>query len=313
MWATFDPVDNYFYRLLSKRYAIELTEQPDFLIHSWSQFGSRYQQYSCVRIYYTGENERPDFTACDYAFSFDHLDDPRHYRLPLYVLYFDVGELVKTEFDPRVVLAEKTSFCNFIYSNPRCLKRNRFFQKLSKYKRVDSGGRFLNNIGGPVQDKAAFMRRYKFTIAFENQSAAGYTTEKLVEPMRVNSIPIYWGNPLVHLDFNARSFLNYHDAGSDEALIERIIEVDRDDDLYFDYLRQPWLHGNQAPAALSDESVLDRFEEIFAARITPVALRRRSVQWADNLRRLVTRRLPFRARQMVGTAIGRAVQAAART
>ena len=41
-----------------------------------------------------------------------------------------------------------------------------------------------------------------FTIAFKNDSYPGYTTEKIYEPMYVNSLPIYSGNPLVYRDFN---------------------------------------------------------------------------------------------------------------
>ena len=71
-----------------------------------------------------------------------------------------------------------------------------FFVKLSKYKQVDSGGRTLNNIGGPVEDKMEFIKDYRFVISFENAEYPGYTTEKIIQPMFVDSIPIYWGNPL---------------------------------------------------------------------------------------------------------------------
>ena len=39
----------------------------------------------------------------------------------------------------------------------------------------------------------------------------GYTTEKVVEPMLVNSIPIYWGNKLIGKDFNKSSMLVVED------------------------------------------------------------------------------------------------------
>jgi hypothetical protein len=213
-WPEFDPADNYFTRLLCARYQIVLSDDPDFLIYS--RFGRRHRRYRCVKIYFTGETDRPDFRVCDFAFSFEHWDRPEHYRLPLYAIRFCPTLLLKRSFDPESVLREKTRFCGFVASNPKCPKRNRFFRKLSRYKRVDSGGRFLNNVGGPVKDKLEFVRRCKFTIAFENCSRPGYTTEKIVEPMVVGSLPIYWGNPLVHLDFNPRSFLNYHDYGDDD-------------------------------------------------------------------------------------------------
>ena len=95
MWSNFVPQNNFFVELLSRRFQVELADQPDFLIYSCSAFGRRYLDYECVRIFYTGENERPDYLSCDFAFTFDFSDDPRHYRLPLYVLYFDLQNLVK--------------------------------------------------------------------------------------------------------------------------------------------------------------------------------------------------------------------------
>jgi hypothetical protein len=145
---------------------------------------------------------------------------------------------------------------------------------LSKYKRVDSGGRLYNNLDGPVTDKLALVKASKFTIAFENDSRPGYTTEKLSQPMEALSVPIYWGNPLVHLDFNPRSFINVHDFPNLEAAVERVMEVDRNDELYAEYLRQPWYHDNRVNQYVDSERVLSRFEEIFAMSVKPIAITR---------------------------------------
>ena len=244
------------------------------------------------RIFYTGENKRPDFTTCDYAFSFDYRDSPYDYRLPVYVLCGDPRSLIKgKDFDAEKIIKEKTKFCNFVYSNRSAQKRIRFFQKLSRYKRVDSGGMVLNNIGGPVASKLDFIRDYKFTIAFENVSYPGYTTEKIFEPMMVHSLPIYWGNKLVHRDFNTTSFLNYHDFENEDALIERIIEIDNNDDLYRRYLSQPCFPGNAVPEFIQPENVLRQFDFIFNNKKLPVARRKRrfffflAVKWSEIFRR----------------------------
>ncbi len=274
-WRTFDPADNYFTRLLGEKYEIELSDRPDFLIYSC--FGNRYRNFRGIRIYYTGENRPPDFSECDYAFSFYFLDRPNHYRLPVYALHYRRNQppIKQSDFDPCALLAENRRFCNFVYSNKYCPQRNRFFRELSKYKHVDAGGRMYNNVGGRVPDKLEFIRNYKFTIAFENESSLGYTTEKIYEPMLVNSLPIYWGNPLVHLDFNPASFLNFHDYGSYEALIERVIEVDRNDDLFCHYMRQPWLHHNRVNEYADRRNILAQFDRIFASTAKPVAHERR--------------------------------------
>jgi alpha(1,3/1,4) fucosyltransferase len=273
-WPKFDPADNYFTRLLERRFTIELCERPDFLIYSC--FGRRHRQFQCTRVFYAGENWHPDFRVCDWAFTFDHLNDSRHFRLPLYALYGDPHSLVKQPIDAAQVLSEKTRFCNFVYSNPLCRTRNRFFKLLSKYKRVDSGGRLYNNLGGPVADKSGLVRASKFTIAFENDSRPGYTTEKLSQPMEALSVPIYWGNPLVHLDFNPRSFINVHDFPNLDAAARHVAEVDSNDALYLDYLRQPWYHDNRVNQYVDPEQVLARFEEIFATSIQGVAMARSS-------------------------------------
>src|SRR5207249_8371440 len=55
-----------------------------------------------------------------------------------------------------------------------------------------------NDVKGDMwQRKRAFISQYKFTIAFENSSYPGYHTEKILDPMMVDSLPIYWGNPCI--------------------------------------------------------------------------------------------------------------------
>jgi len=115
-----------------------------------------------------------------------------------------------------------------------------FFKRLSEYKRVDSGGKLENNIGGYIADKIYFISAYKFTLAFENSCVDGYTTEKLIQPMYVNSLPIYWGNPRVHLDFNIESMVYVKDYNAMEEAVAEIIALDNDDAAYCEKLQKPW-------------------------------------------------------------------------
>ena len=273
-WPSFKKTDNYFYRLLTRRYDVVVSDSPDYVIYSC--FGREFRRHKCVRIFYSGENRRPALRECDYAFTFDYVDNPRHYRLPLYALYHDPYDLVKAEdFDVEAILREKTRFCSFVFSNAYAPVRNRFFNKLSKYKRVDSGGRYLNNVGGPVGDKRAFVREHKFDISFENASYPGYTTEKLTQPMQVHTVPIYWGNSLVQRDFNPRSFINYFEFGSEDELIEHIIRVDKDEGLYRQYLVQPHYNNNEVNEFVNPENVLGQFDRIFHDDVVPVAMQKR--------------------------------------
>jgi alpha(1,3/1,4) fucosyltransferase len=143
-------------------------------------------------------------------------------------------------------------------------ERNDFFHLLTnKYKKVDSGGKALNSIGGLVNDKLAFQRECKFSIAFENSSYPGYTTEKILHAFVADTIPIYWGNPLVHKDFNTKAFINCHDYNNFDEVVDRVIEIDNNDELYLQYLKEPALAIDNNEKYLDEEKILDKFEEIF--------------------------------------------------
>lgn len=241
-WPDFDLNHNIFIDRLKLYYNINISNNPDYLFYS--SFGKRHLDYSnSVKIYFTGENDIPNFNECDYALAFQHISfEDRYLRFPLYLLYGDLYDRAQIkDIDNEQFLRRK--FCNFVYSNSKNADpfREKFYRELSKYKKIDSGGRYLNNIGGPVKNKLDFIKDYKFTIAFENSSLSGYTTEKILEPMSVGSLPIYWGNPNVSMDFNSNSFININEFSSIEKAIDEIIRIDKDDDLYIEMLRQPCL------------------------------------------------------------------------
>jgi hypothetical protein len=275
-----DKTEIYLYKVLAERFDVRLCDQPDFLVYSCG--GDTHRLHSGVKIFFSGESDMPNFRECDYSIASVKLDDPRHLQYPNYVHYGRPEQIIKKDDDAEKILAAKTKFCSFVVAgyNPRKNgNRVEFFQKLSKYKKVDSGGRKFNNIGGPIppgsQAKIDFLRPYKFNIAFENRSLLGYTTEKIFEPMIARCLPIYWGNPEINAEFNPRSFLNRADFASDEALIEKIIELDNDDEKYLEYLRQPYFHNDTPNLYFSRDRILDFFEKIFSQQITPVAQSRR--------------------------------------
>jgi len=248
------------YQMLARHFPLRLSRRPDFLVYSC--FGNRYLAHRCTRIFYTGENVRPNFAECDYAFSFDFPTDERNYRLPLYRFYPHFDRLL----EPRNhgVDHSQRGFCNFVYSNAAARERLEFFELLNRYRKVDSGGRLLNNVGGRVADKLAFQSRYRFSIAFENSSHPGYTTEKLLDALVAGTVPIYWGNPDVARDFNAACLINCHDFDSFEAVVQYVQEVDRDEALYRAYLEAPVFTANEIPDFLREERIVNRFQQIFA-------------------------------------------------
>lgn len=253
-------ITNPLYQLLSQDYDLEISKNPDFLFYSC--FGKQYLKYDCTRVFYTGENVRPNFNQCDYAFSFDYPVTSRNYRLPLYYLYGLMNQL--RDKGKNIPDPSNLKFCNFLYSNRKAAVRVEFFKKLSRYKPVDSGGKVLNNVGDKVQDKLGFLRSYKFTIAFENSSYPGYTTEKIVEALVAGTIPIYWGNPLAARDFNPKCFINCHDFKSFDEVIDYIATVDKDDDLFRQFIAAPAFTNGMDNEFVNEENLKRQFKKILS-------------------------------------------------
>ena len=247
---------NDFVEALSKRYEVVQCDDPDYIFYS--VFGVDHLKYDCVRIFYTGECYTPDFNECDYAIGYDRLSfGDRYLRVPLYRLLrykASYDEILKPRNFTKDDIKVKTGFCNFVYSN--CFAqgaRVRFFDQLSQYKRIESGGCYKNNVGGPVPNKRKFQETTKFTIAFENTTYDGYATEKLVEAFAAGTVPIYYGDPNIAEDFNSASFINVHEYNNFDEVIERVKEIDCNDELYLKML-------NSAPVlSPSDNSDMVKF------------------------------------------------------
>lgn len=265
-WDGFSPTGNVLYLLLSRRYDVTLTrDDPDYLIYSFGGFD--HLNHDCVRIFHVGENFRPDFNICDYALGLDYLEfGDRYIRFPSYAL--SVNALGSRPPLMMQDLEARTGFCNFLYSNAKAdPARERFFTALSRYKRVDSPGRLLNNMEAVAGDrfaagwqkrKIAFLSRYKFTIAFENSCSDGYTTEKLTHALMARTIPIYWGNPKVTRDFDSACLVNCHAFGSFDEVIEKVKAIDSDDASWLAMVNRSCFAAG-APTQAENESAITAF------------------------------------------------------
>jgi alpha(1,3/1,4) fucosyltransferase len=155
-----------------------------------------------------------------------------------------------------------------------CKRTHRFFHRISKYKKVDSGGKVLNNIGGPVGNKMEFIKEYKFVISFENSSYPGYTTKILIEPMLPGGISIYRGNTAVNKDFNTRSFVHVNVYASYDEAIERIIELDKDEGKYACLANESWFNNDEVQIEMTQAGLEGFFDFVIKGikHKPPVAL-----------------------------------------
>ena len=219
---------------------VEPSQNPDILFYS--MFGQSAGSYRAGRkVFFAGEPV-PHRMDADFNLTFD-ASNAINTRLPLWVCYFDEAIL-----KPRQV-AQREKFCSYIATGAGFENNRQTFveQMALKYKRVDCGGKHLNNIGGAIppgvnaSGKIEHNKQYKFAIAFENKQYPGYVTEKICDVYKSGCIPIYWGTPDVTQDFNPTTFINANDFPNFDALIDHIRRVDCDDELYASYFKDPVL------------------------------------------------------------------------
>ena len=279
--GNYNAQEDFFFKLLSQKYHIEITDNPDYLFYS--VYGNKHHTFDGIRIFFTGENVVPNFNYCDYAFGFHHIEfEDRYMRLPLWRQYGKALNAVLSK-TPMDVEATKRKFCCMVISNIKQTDgfREEFFEKLSAYKQVDSGGKYKNNVGGPVPDKIEFQKDYKFSFAFENVAARGYCTEKILESFAAGTIPIYYGDETAVQDFNPKAFINYHDYASIDEVIEKIKQLDNDDEAYLQMLNEPAFVGGKLPDRYSDESILKFLSNIFDGPIEKARRRKIIKHYAD--------------------------------
>lgn len=285
----FGNLDNWYNKLLIDNFNIEIVDYKiaDFVLYSDKKRNERIAWKippKAIRIFLTGENEHPDFNESDYALTHDYIENDRHIRLPL--LRHWIGDWALKPRNWEGLSKGKNRFCNFIYSNPAAPERIEFFNLLSRYKRVDSAGKVLNNMGNSFdenpdrtydENKIELQRLYKFTIAFENSSYPGYSTEKLIHPLMAGSIPIYWGDPEIENDINPDCFINVHHFNTFYEVIERIKEIDNDETLWEKYVTAPVFKNNVLPDHFKEEKFIRFFDRIFINKKhhIPIALKRK--------------------------------------
>ncbi|MFH1521952.1 MAG: glycosyltransferase family 10 [archaeon] len=208
-----------------------------------------------------------------YAIIQNNIKDKNIFILPYFLqgYYYDMPKLIKRKNKGR---QNRRKFCAFVVSSNSSRERVDFFKKLSKYKKVDSYGKVMNNMGDKIQklnhlSNPVLFEKYKFVICFENTFSDEYITEKLVNVMFAGAIPIYRGAPNIDKYFNTKSFINYEDYGLYDEMIEKIIELDNDEEKYGEILKEPWFVDNKIPKIFKkkEKELIKFYKNIFCKEI----------------------------------------------
>ena len=167
--------------------------------------------------------------------------------LPLFVNYIYSNNLMNKLLNRSIKTTIPTKFCCFIVSNSGCDVRNKMFEMLSLYKKVDSYGKYANNMNMNIKYKwwsdeyIKFISNYKFIICFENTKIRTYSTEKIINPYLAHIIPIYWSSHHIKKIINPKSmlFLENETDKSFNKLMNKVIELDNDDKKYLEFVNRP--------------------------------------------------------------------------
>ena len=135
------------------------SNNPDYLI--FNVFGEEHlnpKYRNAVKIAVYTENKIPDFNYADYAlghFHINYLDRYFKYSIFLWTDYKNINKIRETVLSKPI----RSKFCGAVISNSFSTDsfRLNFINELNKFKPVDMGVLYKNNVGGRVKNKLEFF------------------------------------------------------------------------------------------------------------------------------------------------------------
>lgn len=234
--------------LLTNSFIFNFTsDNPDYLVYdifNCDQLDYKYK--NSIKIAYYTESIIPDFNFADYSIGFHNLNFlDRYFRKTTLIWifqrrYLNIKNRIFEKVRKKVYRSKiRKKFCAAVISNYRSSDRFRikFINELNKYKKVDMGGKYKNNVG-KIKNKISFLSHYKFSIAMENSEGQGYVSEKILDSFFAGTIPIYYGGYTVDEFINPKSYILIKNENDLLKKIEYIKKIDNDDLLYKSILKE---------------------------------------------------------------------------
>ena len=151
---------------------------------------------------------------------------------------------------------KRAKFCAAVITNTYWTDyfRLEFIEQLNKYKPVDMGGKYKNNVG-KIKNKIKFLSSYKFSIAMENTEGNGYLSEKIFQSFISGTIPIYYGDYMMDEYINQKSLILIRGKKDMFEKIEYIKKIDNIDELYKKILREDIFINNYFKDKIENERI----------------------------------------------------------
>lgn len=226
------------------------------------------------RVFFTGENVHYpvfkdyqknllDHASIGLSLGFDYVDDARYLRFPIWILEMfppdsDINDIKRicNQLSFQKLEDSRNRFCALVAGTSTMLgtesleMRKSMVEKLNLIDRVDCAGKLLRNTDELQErfhdDKAEFLKLYRFFICPENISVAGYVTEKVFHAIGSGCVPIYMGslnNPEPEV-LNHEAILFWEKDGDNESLLRKVGELHGNNLLYKEFFEQPRLKND---------------------------------------------------------------------
>jgi hypothetical protein len=234
---------------------------PEHLIYN--VFGCQYldsRYNNSIKIAFFTENQLPDFSKADYCIGNSHINYlDRYFRMPIYFLnrISRIKNEAIEEIRTRILSnPNRTKFCAALISNGITTDgfRLTFIKELSKYKNVDMGGRYKNNVG-KIKNKIKFFSSYKFSISMENTEGEGYLSEKIIDSFLSGTIPIYYGDYMIDEFINPETYILIRGEKDIKEKIEYIKKIDNNIELYKNIMSKKVFLNNEYANQVSKDFI----------------------------------------------------------
>jgi hypothetical protein len=195
-------------------------------------------------------------------------------NVPLFIPYIYTNNFVNT-------LEIKKQFTNdhvpkndvcVIISNPRGKERTDFLNQLEKEFKVCYAGRYKNNIGGFIKpdyhskEYRDFVNQFKFIVSMENSREDTYITEKLINGLLSNIIPVYWGSEKVYDYINKDRFLCLENINNTSAIINKMKELKNDDSKWLNIVNHNVFPNNENKLERTLENIAEDIKCILSKK-----------------------------------------------
>lgn len=205
---------------------------------------------SAIKVLFITEPISPDFILFDYCIGFEPLSFGDRYCYYPDFVYSPGTDIKNVSFDEaKGILKKKELFCDFIYSHDGIdVSRKRYFDLLNSYKRVESAGTYLNNQQNDAvvdfrdngdTSKYKLQEKCKFSLCVQSIDKDWFINEKIMHVIKANSIPIFWGTEKIKEIVNHERVIFINDYKNDEELLNRVKEIDNNDELYCKIISTP--------------------------------------------------------------------------